>query len=183
MSWFDAHLLVSSPPWTRVAAIVVLSYLLEDGALILAAALAAAGSLSVWSAWGATFVGIFSGDLGIYMLARSASRVLPQRSPLAAPPGLVGLMLCRFTPGLRTVAYAWCGITRMPLERFAAIVFGTGLAWTLLAFTLLYQLGIRLDQRIGDIKWMAVAAAALLVWFHRIRRRPSETSPSARAHD
>lgn len=153
--------------------VVLLSYLLEDVALILAAVLAIGGVLSPIVGWTAAFVGIFTGDLGVYFIARLL------RKPVAAwktdfpMPSTKELILCRFTPGLRTPAYSLCGLSQMPLFRFSQIIFWSGLVWTVTIFSVVYWSGEQAARLLTQTNWWVLPIlVGLMVWM-RLRWKPS----------
>ncbi len=153
--------------------VVLLSYLLEDVALILAAVLAITGVLSPLMGWAAAFIGIFTGDLGVYFIARLL------RKPVAAwktdfpMPSTKELILCRFTPGLRTPAYSLCGLSQMPLFRFSQIIFWSGLVWTVAIFSLVYWSGEQTARLLTQTNWWVIPIiVGLMVWM-RFRLKPS----------
>lgn len=159
--------------WGSVAGIILLSYLLEDAALIAAAVLAVAGALSPLTAWLAAFFGIFTGDLAVYLTARRLRKPLTRGRKAWPEPSLKELVVCRFTPGLRTVSYGWCGMSGMALSRFSRIVFWSGLVWTLAVFGLVFLVGDRGGQWLGYYKWIVVPlVGGWLVW-RRARSMPA----------
>lgn len=163
--------------------VVLLSYLLEDVALILAAVLAITSVLSPVVAWSAAFVGIFTGDLGVYFIARFL------RKPVAAwrtdfpMPSTKELILCRFTPGLRTPAYSLCGLSDMPLWRFSQIIFWSGLVWTLTIFAIVYWSGEHTARILTHTNWYVIPlVVGLMVWL-RLRWTPSFLRKESVTHD
>lgn len=172
----------NSPSWTMVG-IVFFSYVLEDGALVMAALLAAAGTISPVGAWGAVFFGIFTGDLGVYLLARRLRRPVAFAQNDLPPPTTRMLVLCRFTPGLRTIGYGWSGWSRVPLRHFINIIFWSGLAWTLMLFILVYVAGAQVEAWLGHYTTFVIPAViASLWWWRRPRHHQSITTDTA-AHD
>lgn len=170
---FQAGQLLSLGGWGSVAGIILLSYLLEDAALIAAAVLAVAGVLSPLTAWLAAFFGIFTGDLMVYLTARRLRKPLTLGRSAWPEPTLRELVLCRFTPGLRTVSYGWCGMSRMSLSRFSGIVFWSGLVWTLAVFGLVFLAGDRGEQWLGYYKWVIVPLVAGALMWRRARSLPA----------
>ncbi len=163
--------------------VVLLSYLLEDVALILAAVLAITNVLSPLVAWSAAFIGIFTGDLGVYFIARFL------RKPVAAwrtdfpMPSTKELILCRFTPGLRTPAYSLCGLSNMPLSRFIQIIFWSGLVWTLAIFGLVYGSGEHTARALTHTNWYVIPLVAGLILWMRYRWTPSFLRKEPVVHD
>lgn len=177
------HQLASLGGWATVAAIVLLSYLLEDAALIMAAVLAGGGAISPWLAWGAAFFGIFTGDIGVYLLARHWRRPGFARWRGSWQPSLRELVLCRFTPGLRTVSYGWCGLSGMPLSRFARIVFSSGLVWTLAIFGLIYLVGAQGEHWLGLYRWLVLPIVATWLLWRRAHQLPAALQKESLGHE
>lgn len=151
--------------WGSFMAVVLLSYLLEDGALLLAAGLALAGILPSPLAWAATFVGIFTGDIGLFYMARWVRKPFTSSLRSRPAPNVTDLVVSRFTPGLRTVVLAWSGASQMPFSRFFSITFWSALIWTLLAFSLIYQFGGYVHEWLGLYKWVAfLVVLSYLSW-------------------
>src|SRR6516225_8451840 len=69
-------------PFTKAAGFFLATFVLEDAAAIGAGLLVAAGEMSWPAAFAACFLGIWSGDAGLYALARVAGRGWFERSPL-----------------------------------------------------------------------------------------------------
>jgi membrane protein DedA with SNARE-associated domain len=160
------------------AGIVALSFVAEDGATVLAVALAAGNLLPLEVAFLACFLGIWVGDIGLYAGARwlrgraqSGSRL----SRLAAPQrlaraeqwfrrrGTLALVLARFIPGTRTATYVAAGALRTPARGFAI---ATGLAaalWVAAAFALAHYAGMR--DALSPTTTLTAAAALVLALF------------------
>jgi|GEM_PF-621126 len=157
-----------------VVGIILFCYILEDGALILSASLAATGVVPPIVAWAAVFFGICTGDFGIYVIARILRRPMgPVEFKTTTALSNRELFLCRFVPGLRTVAYAWCGMNRMPLWRFGQVVFWSGIVWTAGVFTLIYGVGAQLENL--PVYWKLIPVLlviGLMLWWRR-HWRPS----------
>ncbi len=166
-----------------VCAVILFSYALEDLALVFAAILASTGVLSPVIAWAAAFIGIFTGDLGVYFIARIL------RKPVAAwrtdfpMMSTKELIICRFTPGLRTPAYSWCGLSKMPLLKFTQIIFWSGLVWTIGVFTLVYWSGQQLASYFTQTNWLIVPVVLLIIGLMRYRWKPSFLGKETVSHD
>lgn len=163
--------------------VVLLSYLLEDIALILAALLAVSGVFSPVIGWSAAFFGIFTGDLGVYFIARFLRKPVANWKTDFPMPSTKELIVCRFTPGLRTPAYSLCGLSNMPLFRFSQIIFWSGLVWTLAIFGLVYWGGEQLGRQLTTTHWLVIPlVVGLMVWL-RYRWTPSFLSKERLPHD
>jgi membrane protein DedA with SNARE-associated domain len=163
--------------------VVLLSYLLEDVALILAAVLAISGVLSPLIGWTAAFVGIFTGDLGVYFIARLLRKPVAGWKTDFPMPSTKELILCRFTPGLRTPAYSLCGLSQMPLFRFSQIIFWSGLVWTLAIFSLVYWSGEQTAKALTHTNWLVIPVVVGLIVWMRLRWKPSFLRKELVSHD
>ncbi|MGO2232620.1 hypothetical protein B6N13_09040 [Marinomonas sp. UCMA 3892] len=151
--------------------IVLLSYLLEDLAIATAATLSANGDLLPSLALMSIFIGIATGDLGLYVLGRYAQKVrwlryraltntsfkvirqkLTQRA-------FANLFLIRFIPGLRTIGFTLSGFLAIPLPVFFSAVLLATSIWTLLVFTLIYQVGSHVFMSLSELKWLLIPVA------------------------
>ena len=114
--------------------IILLSYLLEDAAIVTAASLAAQGQIATTPALVAIMIGIISGDLGLYYFGRYARtsrwlryKTLRHRSFKALRSRLrqgafYPLFIIRFIPGLRTIGFTLSGFFSLRLSLFLAAV-------------------------------------------------------------
>ncbi|MEW6321119.1 MAG: VTT domain-containing protein [Acidobacteriota bacterium] len=122
-----------------LASIALATLVSEDAAAVGAGALAATGGVPPVGAAAAAGVGIYAGDIGLYVLGRLARRTGPferlvaRRWPAAtndaarrkveravAPVVLV----TRFTPGTRTITYVaagLCGVRAVPFLFWTAV--------------------------------------------------------------
>ncbi len=145
---FDAHNL---PPLEGVGLVVLLiliattTFLSEDLAAIGAGLLVARGSLDFDAALMATFAGIFTGDIGLYV----AGRVLGARI-VSLPPfswfirkeqlergkawfkkeGAKVVLISRVIPGSRFPTYVAAGVVKAPFWKFAGLFFIGTVVWT-----------------------------------------------------
>lgn len=175
--------LAQGNPWLAFIGIVLLSYLLEDLAIITAAVLASGGSVSPATALLAIFVGIASGDALLYGLGLWARRWRGLRYRLLTMPYLreakrrmashtvVNIFIIRFIPGLRSVSFTLCGYFRIPFTHFLFAVLLATAIWTLIVFGLIYQLGTTVWLQDHAWKWvLAPLALLVLLGFNRYAR-------------
>lgn len=165
-----------------VLAIVVGALLSEDAATITAAAIAAAGILSVRVSFLSAASGLWIGDVGVYLMARfwresgGLSRWLPKLPKILEDDarklrGYWPLAVSRFFPGTRLVCYVAAGVNRMPFLNYAGVTALTAAIWTALVFLVVWALPAcanSLRQRIAFVGAGALAAFALLLlwrWF------------------
>ncbi len=167
--------------------IVLLSYLLEDLAIATAATVSVQGHLSPSLALLSIFIGIASGDVGLYLLGRYARNVrwLRYRALTHTSFNVVrekltqrafaNLFLIRFIPGLRTIGFTLSGFFSIPLPLFMrAVLLATSL-WTLVVFTLIYQLGNVVFSALAEWKWGVIPLAFVLLFLMNRFLTPSFT--------
>lgn len=161
-------------------AVVAFAWLWEDGALIGAALLAANGDMSVPLAVASVFVGICSGDTGLYYLGVAARRWRGLRAKLYKNKNfrkvrkafkektLSNILLIRFVPGLRTVGFTMCGLWRIPFGRFAFAMGAAAIIWIALLFTLIYQVGASEWFVDSQWKWALGGVALCILIFNNV---------------
>lgn len=154
--------------------IVILSYLLEDVAIVTAAAMSSNDLLPTHLALLAIFLGISTGDLGLYWLGRMARKVRAMRFRLVKKQkfraiqkrllkgAFVHLFIIRFVPGLRTVGYSVSGFIAVPVWIFTAAVLLASVLWTSIIFGTLHKLG-SIDV-VQQNMLLFVLSAAVIMW-------------------
>ena len=157
--------------------IVLLSYLLEDLAIATAAILSAHGDLPPSLALMSIFIGIATGDLGLYLLGRYARKVrwLRYRALTNSSFNVVrkkltqqaflNLFLIRSIPGLRAIGLTSSGFLIISLPIFFSAVLLATTIWTLLVFTLIYQIGSSVFMQVSELKWVLIPVAFGLLFF------------------
>src|SRR5881398_658303 len=140
-----------APALLASTAIILLSFISEDAATISSALSIFGGPLSWPLGFVSCFAGIWLGDLGLYSLARYASKnVLRSRwlARLADPAAITycektfahnsvfALIASRFIPGTRLPTYLAAGLFAMPACRFALITAIGALLWISVFFAL-----------------------------------------------
>jgi len=164
------------------------TFILEDAAAVGAGVLLATGALSWPAAFAACFLGIWTGDAGLYFLARLGGRRWFERSSWKrfsakvarserwfSEKGTLLLVFSRVVPGARLPTYLAAGFLRLPLPRFLVV---TGLAscvWTLLVLGLTQMLGAPIARwlsayRQGGLLLLG-GGTLLLMALHFCRRR------------
>lgn len=172
----------SLPLWQRVTAIGFATLISEDLACITAGLLASEGVLSFGWALTAGFLGIYIGDMFLYLMGRIGGIALLRRAPfrwmikeaqieqaenLFEEHGAKIIFSSRLLPGSRLPVYAAAGVLNYPLWRFALFMF---LAGGLSALILVGG-----SRHLGEvvIDWLKVyeawaipvfTTAALLIW-------------------
>ncbi|NNN48434.1 DedA family protein [Vibrio sp. 2-2(8)] len=161
--------------------VILLSYLLEDVAIVTAATLALQNLMPPGLALLAIFVGIVSGDLGLYYLGQVAQRVRPLRYQALTNKHFrtvrrklhhhtfLNLFIIRFVPGLRTVGFTLSGFFSIPLALFLCSVLTATALWTLIVFSTLYYLGSQVWQQSSHYQWIIIPiAVGLLMLTNRL---------------
>ncbi|MBF4256351.1 DedA family protein [Vibrio anguillarum] len=161
--------------------VILLSYLLEDVAIVTAATLALQNLMPPGLALLAIFVGIVSGDLGLYYLGQMAQRVRPLRYQALTNKHFrtvrrklhhhtfLNLFIIRFVPGLRTVGFTLSGFFSIPLALFLCSVLTATALWTLIVFSTLYYLGSQIWQQPSHYQWIIIPIAiGLLMLTNRL---------------
>ncbi len=156
--------------------IILLSYLLEDLAIITAALLAADHTLSPFVALLAIFIGIASGDIGLYGLGMLAAkwrglryRLLKNRAMktvrlrLRQKP-LWNIAVIRFIPGLRTIGFTLSGLFKVPFIHYMTAVLIATALWTAIVFFCIYQIGSVSWLSDSRWKWVIAPCALMLLW-------------------
>ncbi|WP_069212110.1 DedA family protein [Vibrio anguillarum] len=164
--------------------VILLSYLLEDVAIVTAATLALQNLMSPGLALLAIFVGIVSGDLGLYYLGQVAQRVRPLRYQALTNKHFrtvrrklhhhtfLNLFIIRFVPGLRTVGFTLSGFFSIPLALFLCSVLTATALWTLIVFSTLYYLGSQVWQQSSHYQWSIIPiAVGLLMLTNRLLKK------------
>lgn len=155
--------------------IVLLSYLLEDLAIVTAATLAVEQLMPTSVALMAIFVGISTGDLGLYLMGKAAQKVRFLRYRLFRyqrarsmqrklhQQAFMTLFIVRFIPGLRTIGFTLSGFLDVPkIKFFIAVLTATGL-WTALVFGSFFQLGNAQWLQDSQVSWLFIPLGLCLM--------------------
>jgi membrane protein DedA with SNARE-associated domain len=176
---------------TVFLAIVLGSFVLEDGAAVMAGMAAAEGMISPEFGLFSLFCGIALGDFGLYYLGRFAGthpwakRWVSNERVQAVKGWLHGrlfamVLATRFLPGARLPTYTACGFLRVPFATFALAVIVATLAWTTFLFTIVLRAGSYIMTTLGPWRWPAAIGLAVLIMGigHLVaRRRETRTGP------
>jgi len=127
--------------------------------------LLAAGAISWPAAFISCFLGIWTGDAGLYSLARFGGRQWFEKSSLHrfagkveqsekwfARRGTLILIFSRMIPGARLPTYLAAGFLRVPLPRFLTITGTASFIWTFLVLSLTQILGVRVFHWLSAYK-------------------------------
>ena len=156
-------------PLAKAAGFFFATFVLEDAAAIGAGLLLATGEISWLAAFAACFLGIWSGDTGLYSVARYAGRGWFERSSLKkfsdkvarserwfAERGTVILIFSRMIPGTRLPTYLAAGFLRVSLPRFLLVTGVASFVWTWLVLFLAQTFGARLYHWLNAYKHAGV---------------------------
>ncbi|BFM49798.1 VTT domain-containing protein [Marinomonas sp. THO17] len=155
--------------------IVLMSYLLEDLAIVSAAVMAVQGDMPVSLALLAIFLGIATGDLGLYALGRGAKRWRWIRWRLYKMPYFqmvkrrfqhqqrLNLFVIRFIPGFRTLGFTLAGFIALPIWQFLAVVLLATSLWTGLVFGVIYWFGRQAWLDIAAYQWWFIVGSLVVL--------------------
>ena len=176
---YEQLMSVAHNPVLLALFILVGTYILEDAAILTAALLGAEGLISTQLAFTALFLGIFTGDLGLYVLGRYLNRIPRLNSflDIKAVHRAHGwlrnkmattVLLVRVIPGLRLPVYTACGFFKLSWKRFTALVLLASLIWTAVVFYGLYSVGAMFWSGLGHWKWLLIPVlTGLIVLGHK----------------
>ncbi|MFK7910426.1 MAG: VTT domain-containing protein [Akkermansiaceae bacterium] len=131
-------------PWLLGLMLALATFGSEDLACIAGGLIAAVGALPFPAACAACAIGIWSGDIGVYLLGKYgakgavkwqwlAKRMRPDRMARGArffeKYGARWIFLTRFIPGSRVVSYLAAGATGWSLKKFALVLALAAIIW------------------------------------------------------
>lgn len=136
MEWVDSIVerIVDMPVWAAWVAIVLGTFVSEDLTCVAAGLAAATGRISGLDAIGAAALGIWLGDLGLYLAGKFIGKPALARAPLRwfvheegvqqsaqwfKSKGSVVILLGRFVPGTRLPTYFAAGLLEVGFWRFS----------------------------------------------------------------
>ena len=166
-----------------------------ETSLIVAAALAAQGQLSLPIVIAVAAGAAILGDNVGYLIGRSALRRLVDRpgrwaaarrrlvqrgEVFFARRGSAAVFFGRWLPGMRVVTSWLAGANRMPWRRFLLWNALGGIAWASTVGSLAYVLGRSASGSLGLIGFIGLAVAVLVLLAVRVRRRLTARSPHTR---
>ncbi|GLR76584.1 DedA family protein [Aliivibrio sifiae] len=156
--------------------IILLSYLLEDLAIITAASLSSQEMITPIIGLTAAFIGIASGDLGLYFLGRLSIRfrllryktltnthLRYLRKKLQSNP-MLNLFIIRFIPGLRTIGFTLSGVFHIRIFTFFIAVMGATAVWTSIVFPSVYFLGSSHWVKTSEHQWLLIPVMTLVLF-------------------
>jgi pimeloyl-ACP methyl ester carboxylesterase/membrane protein DedA with SNARE-associated domain len=159
------------------AMIVGATFVSEDLACIGAGLLVAHGQIDLWPALVASFLGIFLGDLGLFLLGRWIGMSVLHRAPLRwfvheghveiaehwfDKRGTAMIFFSRFVPGMRLPTFLAAGVLRMGFARFVGWLFLASLLWAPVLVGLAALVGVRAMAWFDAFKKRALVAVVLV---------------------
>jgi len=153
-------------PFWKAAGFFFATFILEDVAAIGAGLLLASGQISWPAAFLSCFLGIWLGDVGLYVIARTGGRRWFERSPFAkyaakvnrseqwfAKRGTPILIFSRLMPGARLPTYLAAGFLRVPLSRFLLVTGAASFGWTLVVLRVTQLFGVKVYEWLNSYKY------------------------------
>lgn len=173
-------------PFWKGAGFFAATFVLEDAAAIGAGLLLASGGISWANAFLSCFLGIWAGDVGLYLLARWGGRKwVPQSwldkysAKISRAESWMGrhgykvLVFSRCVPGARLPTYLAAGFLRLAWDRFALVTALASLVWTGFVLWLTLTIGNPLLHWLAAYKTAAITllvgllAAIVIRWLAR----------------
>lgn len=191
---FGHHLLNGIEMWPtawKATFLFLSTFVLEDVAAFGAGLLLATGNLAWPWALGSCFLGIWSGDAGLYGIARVVGRNWFERTPLRrfsepieqserwfAERGNIILILSRLVPGARLPTYLAAGFLRLPLNRFLLVTGVASLVWTVVLLLTTQALGTRVLRWLGPWRrtgWTLLLAIPVILLVLRFAKKLAQS--------
>jgi len=153
-------------PFWKATGFFFATFILEDVAAIGAGLLLAAGQISWPVAFLSCFLGIWLGDVGLYVIARTGGRRWFERSRFAkhaakvsrseqwfAKRGTPILIFSRLMPGARLPTYLAAGFLRVPLPRFLLVTGVASFVWTFAVLRVTQVFGAKVYEWFNSYKF------------------------------
>lgn len=192
-AWLEA---ASHEPLAQALAILLGTFILEDGATILTAIAVGDGVVALPLALASLYVGIVTGDAGLYGLGRLAAFWPPARrwAPSGQETARMGdkpatgwwrgaalfrvIFVCRFIPGTRLPIYTASGFFAAGFRVFLLATIAATFIWTSALFALSLKIGQVLLDALGAWRWVGVAGFVVAIFLvgRHIARMQSPTS-------
>ena len=157
----------SFPPWIIALTLFAGTFILEDAAILSAAALSSGQHIHPALAFFAVMFGICSSDLGLYWMGQRAERkqlfkrVRNSRHMQTVEKWInrhAFLTVCgvRFMPGFRLPCYLMCGWLSVSARAFASAIFIASAVWTSTVFISLLWLEAQFADSWEHSRWALV---------------------------
>jgi membrane protein DedA with SNARE-associated domain len=176
MDLSSTHLLeiAGKSPLLQGFAIILGTFILEDGATAAAAMSVQSNAVAMPVALVSLYVGIILGDIGLYGLGRLAARVpwarrlIPEQRQDRGRAWLERhvfkvVFVARFLPGVRLPTYTACGFLAASLKKFILAAVGATLIWTTALFLVSLRVGKLLIEHLGTWRWVGFAVFILAI--------------------
>ncbi|MCR9142809.1 MAG: alpha/beta fold hydrolase [bacterium] len=169
--------------WAKLGAIIAATFVSEDLTCISAGLLIRANRLDLFTGLLACFIGIFLGDLGLYLMGRLVGLGLlrSERVTKLLPPDALAklaarfdregwklIFLSRFVPGTRFPVYTGAGIIGGRAGRLILIALLAGMIWTPALVLITVFAGPAVlgpIEYIAGEGWLALLLAIVLIFF------------------
>ncbi len=156
----------------QALAVILGTFVLEDAATVFSALRVQEGGMPWYVALLSLYVGIVTGDLGLYGLGFLAEQIpffrrlvgegrLTRGRAWLSDRVFMVVFVSRFVPGMRLPTYTACGFLGASLSRFILAAVVATLAWTSMLFLISMRVGKFLIDHLGAWRW--VGAAGLVV--------------------
>lgn len=168
--------------WLMLFGIALATLVSEDLTCLAAGLLVARGLISLPQGIGASFVGIWMGDMALYAAGRYGGRWLIRKAPLRwvvsegalesgrdllIRKGALAILISRFTPGMRLPLYVAAGVVKMPALMIGGWFFLAGILWTIPVVSLAAYFGEGATNwllRTGASVFPSAVALVIVTW-------------------
>ncbi len=175
------HLPFPETQTTLALSVFLLTFAYEDGATLLAVTLGAAGRLDPRLGFASAFLGIWVGDMGLFMVGSSVGRRAANSQWLTrfvssdslckaqswfAKRGPLTIVMSRFLPGSRLPLYIAAGALKLPARLFSTITGVCSAVWVAAIFTVWRFTPA--SHASARVLWLVAAAMLLGPWTFKI---------------
>ncbi|ARW09198.1 DedA family protein [Acetobacter ascendens] len=168
--------LTAAYPLAQVIIVILATFVLEDAATVITAIQVNLHTLSPITALVALYIGIVTGDVGLYGLGYLAARWKPaqrwvntaqmENQKVWLSKNLFWVVfISRFIPGTRLPLYTASGFFNAGLPIFTAATFLATLIWTTALFALSLHVGGFILDHLGAWRWAGLAGFVLVIFF------------------
>lgn len=154
------------PVLLQMLLIVFLSFLLEDPTTVLAGGLVSLGKISFMEGFFALTLGIFFGDILLYLLGVAIRRGLIRKelNHYSKKMPYSFIFFARFIPGFRFVTYTAAGYLKKNFNLFLLIACVASLVWSFLLLKISKETMDHLFKSYGLLTWAWLAAIVVFFW-------------------
>lgn len=138
--------------------IILATFIMEDPVTIIVGSLIAEGKITFWTGVGPLFIGIFLGDLGLYLAGRFIkTKFLWKRLSNVKINSYSLVFWARFVPGMRVSTYPAAGYLGFPFLNFCIINLFSSVIWTTLILKGSMLLTSIIPKELRPYKWPIIA--------------------------